>query len=290
MWVYEGLGSAALESCYNAASHSVGERWSTEAIAWWQRVTAALVAFLFALAWRGAWPDVPTSARFWVPAALSVTMNTATALLYVRALRFDLSLAVPITGLSPVFLLISEPLMTGRAVPLVGMLGVLVIGAGLYLQNITVLREDGVFGPIKNVWREHGPRLMLIVVVIWAVTAPLDKIAVGESDPLWYPFVLHGGIGLLLTPLMLRDGRRRGRSIRGGWRLGLLGLLSGAASLLQMSALAQAPATYVIALRRFSSPLSAFWGWLFFKEPHARVRILGTLLMTAGAIVMLSSL
>jgi len=288
LWVIESFGSALSESVYNADSHQIGHRWSLEAIAWWQRAVAALSIAVFTLCWHGA-PALPEP-KFWLPAAFSVSLNACASLLYVRALREDLSLTVPITALSPVFLLLTEPLITGRMVPAAGMLGVGVIGVGLYVLNFQVLRTLGPFGPIRSVWHQRGTRMMLCVVVIWAVTAPMDSIAVRAWDPLWYAAALHGGIGLLLTPLCWRKPQalapRRGDRLR----LASLGLLSGLGSMLQMTAMAAAPATYVIAMRRFSAPLSAFWGWLFFKEPHIRSRLLGALVMAVGAVIMLMSL
>jgi drug/metabolite transporter (DMT)-like permease len=285
VWIVESFGSAVSESFYNAASHQIGDRWSLEAIAWWQRAVAALFICACALAWHDGLPPMP-EARFWAPAACSVTLNACASLLYVRALREDLSLTVPITALSPVFLLLTEPLLTGRTVPPSGMLGVAVIGAGLYLLNWPVLRALGPIGPIRNVWRQRGTRMMLGVVAIWAVTAPLDGMAVRVWDPLWYAAFLHGGIGLLLTPLCWRKPQAIAPARRDRLRLGSLGLLSGFGSMLQMTAMASAPATFVIAIRRFSAPLSALWGALFFKEPHVRTRLLGAVVMAAGAILL----
>lgn len=289
MWVIESIGSAFSESVYNADSHQIGHRWSLEAIAWWQRAVAALFIVACTLCWRGGFPAMPEP-RFWIPAAFSVTLNAGASLLYVRALREDLSLTVPITALSPVFLLLTEPLITGRLVPAVGMLGVAVIGIGLYALNLPVLRSHGPLGPIKAVWRQRGTRMMLIVVMIWAVTAPMDGIAVRAWDPLWYSATLHGGIGLLLTPFCWRKPQALKPDRGDRLRLGSLGLLSGLGSMLQMTAMAAAPATFVIAMRRFSAPLSAVWGWLFFKEPHIRSRLLGALVMAIGAAIMLTSL
>lgn len=288
MWIIESFGSAFSESIYNADSHQLGHRWSLEAIAWWQRAVAAMFIVACALLWRGL-PAMPAS-RFWIPASISVTLNAGASLLYVRALREDLSLTVPITALSPVFLLLTEPLITGRLVPATGMLGVAVIGAGLYVLNLQVLRTHGPLGPIRNVWRQRGTRMMLFVVIIWAVTAPMDSIAVRAWDPLWYAAVLHGGIGVLLTPFCWRKPQAL-KPVRGDrLRLGSLGLLSGLGSMLQMTAMSVAPATFVIAIRRFSAPLSAVWGWLFFKEPHIRSRLLGALVMTIGAAIIITSL
>ena len=288
MWVVESFTSAFSESVYNADSHQIGRRWSVEAIAWWQRAVAAAFVALCALCLAGL-PTQP-EARFWAPAIVSVTLNAGASFLYVRALRHDLSLTVPITALSPVFLLATEPLMTGRTVPGVGMLGVAVIGVGLYALNLPALRTHGVFGPIRNVWRQPGPRLMLGVIAIWAVTAPLDALAIRGWNPLWYSALLHGGIGLILTPFCWRKPQAVAPARHDRLRLASLGLLSGFGSMLQMTAMAAAPATYVIAIRRFSAPLSAVWGWLFFKEPHVRSRLLGAFVMAVGAALILSSL
>jgi len=288
VWVVESFTSACSDSLYNASSHQIGRRWSIEAIAWWQRVTAAMFVVAVALCVVGL-PTMP-EARFWAPAAVSVALNACASFLYVRALREDLSLTVPITALSPVFLLATEPLIAGRSVPAVGMLGVIVIGAGLYVLNLQALKEHGVFGPIRNVWRQKGPRLMLAVVLIWSVTAPLDVIAVHAWHPIWYAALLHGGIAVIITPFCWRKPQALAPARHDRLRLASLGALSGLGAMLQMAALAVAPATYVIAIRRFSTPLSAVWGWLFFKEPHVRSRLLGAFVMTIGAALILSSL
>ena len=193
--------------------------------------------------------------------------------MYARALREALSLTVPITALSPVMLLLTEPLMTGRFVPPLGMAGIGVIAAGLYLLNLPALRTHGPLGPFRSVWKEKGPRLMLLVVMCWAVTAPLDRMAIEAWHPLWFAACLHGGIAVLLTPLWIRA-RRTKPSAPGEWKLLGLGPLSGVASMLQMVAMTGAPVAMVIALRRFAAPLTAVWGRLFFKEPDFRTRLI----------------
>jgi len=287
VWIVQSLGSAFFESGYNAASHSAGVRWPIVAIAWWQRVAACATILICASVLAGA-PGMPGTA-FWLPAVASVTINAGTSLMYARALRESLSLTVPITALSPVMLLATEPLMTGRFVPALGMAGIGVIAIGLYLLNFTALRTYGPLGPFKSVWKEKGPRLMLFVVMCWAVTAPLDRMAIEAWHPLWFAAFLHGGIAFILTPLWIRA-RRREASAPGEWKLAGLGPLSGVASMLQMVAMAQAPVAMVIALRRFSAPLTAIWGRLFFDEEDFRTRLLGALVMTAGGVIMLWSL
>lgn len=288
MWIVESFTSACSESLYNASSHQIGRRWSIEAIAWWQRLLSS--AFIVVCAFSFVGPPPMPETRFWAPAAVSVALNASASLLYVRALREDLSLTVPITALSPVFLLATEPLIAGRTVPAIGMLGVIVIGAGLYVLNLQALREHGVFGPIRNVWHQTGPRFMLGVVLLWSVTAPLDTIAVHAWDPIWYAAMLHAGIAVIITPFCWRKSQALAPAPHDDLRLASLGLLSGLGTMLQMTALMAAPATYVIAIRRFSAPLSAVWGWLFFKEPHVRTRLLGACVMAIGAALILSSL
>ena len=290
MWIFQSFASAAIESAWNAASRATSHRHSPEMFAWWTRLAAAVTAALFALAWRGHWPALPTTAQFWIPTCVSIALNTIASVLYARALHYDLSLTMPITALSPAFLLMTEPLFTGRAATFGAAIGVGVIAVGMYVLNLPALRTHGLLGPFKNVWREEGPRCMLLVVLIWSITGPCDKLAVDAYDPLWYVVFLHGGIGLLLTPVLVRATRRSGESIRSGWWMLAFGIFGSSTAILQMSAFAAASATYVTAIRRFAAPLSTLWGWLYFKEPHIAARLLGTLIMTAGAILMLLSL
>jgi drug/metabolite transporter (DMT)-like permease len=286
--IAQSLGSAFFESGYNAASHAAGTRWPIETIAWWQRVAACLTIVACAFLLTGAGPDAPSGA-FWLPALGSIAVNAGTSLMYVRALREDLSLTVPITALSPVLLLATEPLLTGRFVPPLGMAGIGVIAAGLYLLNLPALRTHGPFGPFKSVWKRKGTRLMLLVVLCWSVTAPLDRMAIEAWHPLWFAAVLHGGIAVLLTPLWIRA-RRRKPSAPGEWKLAGLGPLSGVASMLQMLAMTGAPVAMVIALRRFSAPLTAVWGRLLFRERGFAERLIGAVIMTLGGALMLLSL
>jgi drug/metabolite transporter (DMT)-like permease len=288
LWVIEGLGSALTESICNAGSHQLGHRWSLEAIVWWQRAVAFLFVVTFALLWHGA-PTVP-EARHWILPVVSFSLNAYASLLYVRALREDLSLTVPITALSPVCLLATEPLMSGRFIPGVGVLGVGIICLGLYVLNLDALRAGGLLGPIRDLWRRKGTRLLLVVIVIWSVTAPIDSIAVHDWDPLWYAAVLHGGSGLLLTPFCWRKSQALKPARGDRFRLAAIGVLSGLGTMLQLTAMVVAPATAVIAMRRFSAPLSGLWGWLFFHEPHIRSRLLGAFVMAIGAAIMLTSL
>ncbi len=287
VWMIQALCSAFFDSVYNGLSHSVGERWSIQAIAWWQRLSSCICVVVLSLILTGRGPSAP-GAAFWLPAGFSILLNSITSLLYARALRASLSLTVPVTALSPVLLLISVPLMTGDSIPMLGMIGIVIIACGLYLLNVETLRTRGFLGPFKSVWSEKGSRLMLIVIVCWAVTAPLDRLASQAWHPFWFAASLHGGTCLLLTPAWLRA--RRHHSNNGEWKLAGLGPVTGAALMLQMTAIVSAPVAFVIALRRFSAPLSSIWGRIFFHEPNFRTRILGAVIMTAGGAVMLLSL
>lgn len=286
MWILQASTSALLDSWNNAAIRSTKDRWSAESVAWWQRCVAALTVTAFALIWSGA-PSAP-SASAWVPAAISIVFNAGITLLCIRALQSsDLSLTAPIMALSPVLLLVTEPIMTGEAIPPLGILGALVIALGLYVLNLPDLRKHGLLGPFRAVWREPGPRAMLFVVLAWSVTAPLDRMAVRAWDPLWYSASLQAGVGLLITPFWIR--KRRVTEAR-PWRLMLVGLMQSGATACQMAAMAVAPATYVVALRRFSAPLGVVWGKLLFKEAHFLERMLGAVIMAAGAVIILMSL
>lgn len=286
MWIIYASGSALAESLCNAATRSTRDRWTVVTTAWFLRVFAALTVAILALVLHGP-PPIP-SASAWIPGAASIIMNAGTTLLMIRALRdSDLSLTAPIAALSPVMLLATDPLITGELMPPLGMLGACVIALGLYLLNLPTLKTHGPLGPFRAIWKERGPRMMLAVVVIWSVTAPLDRLASHGWDPLWYAASLQAGVGILLTPVWLLTSRGSGSK---PWFLMLVGLGAGIASACQMTAIASVSAAYVISIKRFSAPLGVVWGRVWFHEPHFRERLIGALVMTVGAVCILLSL
>lgn len=228
----------------------------------------------------------PLDREFFLALAVSGGLNVLTSVLYLRALRLsDLSVTVPMVTFTPLFLLLTSPLLLGESPSPLGMSGVLLIVLGSYLLNIRT-RALGYLAPFRALLSEPGPRLMLLVALIWSITANVDKIGLQHSSPMFYGFAVNAFLALALLPLALPRLRGKGQALQAN--LGNLLAIGGAGGLTiacQMVALNLAIVPYVIAIKRTSTILSVLWGTLILREPGLRERLLGTVVMVLGVVL-----
>jgi drug/metabolite transporter (DMT)-like permease len=222
-------------------------------------------------------------AGFWYYLALSVVPNLIANALFFEAVRLSpLSLTLPFLAFTPAFLIGTSYVINDELPNSLGALGIVLVLVGTFLLHVSELRH-GITAPIRAILRERGSMLMIVVALLWSVTAAADKAAVLRSGPVAYFTIWHAGMSVpLLVYVVLRRGFRRVA------RHGLSGM--GAAALhvtggiLQMAALPLLQASYVIAIKRAGMVVGILYGRLFFKEHHLRQRLLGAAVIVAGVV------
>jgi len=220
----------------------------------------------------------------------TLCVNTITSILYMQALlEAPLSLALPLLKLTPVFLLVTAPIITGEVPSIVGLIGVILSVAGSYMLNLSKKRE-GFWEPLLSIWKVKGTRKMLIVSMLWSISAPCDKIAVLNSSPMEFLVVINGLLSLTLFLLAQRFGMSfKESSIRQILVLAPIGIFSSLSLMFQMTALQLAQVTYVITTKRLSAVFGMIWGKIFFKETGLRERLIGTIFLLVGMVLILFS-
>ena len=154
----------------------------------------SLPIFLIWAAKEGEWS---ASSAYVVPGVVSILLNIGANLAFLQAVRVSpLSLTIPYLSLTPVFAtLLSIPLLGERptALQLGGI--VLVVAGAFWLQA-----PSGDRASLRAVWtalaEERGSLLMILTALFWSLAAPLDKLAIGASSPLFHAVVLVSGIGV----------------------------------------------------------------------------------------------
>ncbi|HUO87466.1 MAG TPA: DMT family transporter [Thermoanaerobaculia bacterium] len=144
---------------------------------------------------------------YWPPAVGSVALNVVANLAFIHAFRVaPISLTIPLLSLTPVVTAL-------LAVPLLGELptwrqgaGILLVVGGTFLLNLRH-GEASVAGLARSLVREPGVRLMLVVVLCWSLTPPLDKLAMDHASPAAHGFVLCAGVAVVVAALLLAQGR-----------------------------------------------------------------------------------
>ena len=227
----------------------------------------------------------PLNAAFLMALFWGGTLNAVAVVLYIQALKSsDLSLTVPVVTLTPLFMLLTSPLMVQESPTSSDAVGVLLIVAGAYVLNLSASRQ-GFWAPFRAILSQPGPRLMLIVALIWSFTSNFDKIGVVNSTPGFWVVSLFSFVAIALIPVILLKSKRPLSQIRAGYPLLLLvGGFSALTIVFQMQAVRLTQVTQVIAVKRMSALFGVVWGHLLFKEKGLRERALGTVLMMIGVL------
>jgi drug/metabolite transporter (DMT)-like permease len=237
---------------------------------------------LLPLLFLGDWYAV--TQRFFFALLAGTFLQLAVILLYMKALmRAEISLTVPLLTLTPLFMLITSPILIGEFPSTLGLVGILCIVLGTYIANLTGNRRD-VFAPFRNLLRDQGARYMLIVAFLWSITANIDKVGVEETSPVFWSFCKDALIMAYLIPIMYwrsRDPMAQIRSRR--LPLLLVGVLRTASVLSQMFAIQLILVPYVISIKRSSALWIMIYAYFFMGErSNIKARLAGMLCIALG--------
>jgi drug/metabolite transporter (DMT)-like permease len=221
--------------------------------------------------------------QFWKAIFIQGVMLTITQILYMKAIKASpLSITLPMLSFTPAFMLFTSPLILAENPGLFGKVGVLLIALGAYILNVQNIKE-GVLKPIKALFNEAGPILMLVVAFVWSITANVDKIGVLNSSPLFYSVVVMGAVTIGISPVMHLKSKNYQSQIKDNLRSLLpIGFFLALGIASQMTAIEMTLASYVISIKRTSILIGSIYGFLFFSEKDIKARLTGALVMVLG--------
>ncbi|MDY6939850.1 MAG: EamA family transporter [Cyanobacteriota bacterium] len=281
LWFFFALTTATCESFRDVFNKKSLETVDAYSVTWSLNFFTAV--FLFPLVLITGFPEIGD--RFFLALAINSTTNGLAFLALMKAIQAsDLSKVAPMTTFTPLFLLLTSPLIVGEFPNPSGFIGIALIVLGAYLLNLNA-RKAGYLAPFKMLWKEKGTKLGLLVAFLWSITANFDKIGVQNSAPIFWVFSMFGTIALLLSPLVLV--RSRGQLPQ--WRsmrksLVWIGLFNAVAVAFQMFALNLTLVAYVISVKRTSAIFSVIWSKVIFKESGFKERVTGAVVMVLGVI------
>jgi len=242
------------------------------------------IASLPALVWLP-----PLHRAFWLNISICTVLAVLGNTLLVEAVkRSDLSVLGPINAYKSVVSLLPGMLLLGEVPRPAGLAGIALIVAGSYF-----ILDKNVSEPRRNVFvrffRDRGIQFRFAALFFSAIEAVFLKKALRASNPLatfvFWSILGFGlsaaGIGLLFTRAKMADQIATGRA---NWKpflmLGLTTALMQLGTLITFEAL---QVGYSLALFQTSTLLSVFLGHRLFREGHFLERLIGSIIMMAGA-------
>ena len=245
---------------------------------WLSSITASIVVVPFAIV--SVIADAPDWGVLLVAAVVSGVLHVGYFLLLQKGYSVgDVSVVYPLArGSGPLITIIVAIAVLGeRPAPLalagaaVIITGVVVIGLAGGRAGMRNARAGVLFGLLTGV--------LIAAYTLWDATA-VTMFAIAPVVLSWAGTTTEA---LLLTPVAVRNGRRVLAVWRNNWREVLtVGILSPVSYIAILIAMQLAPISLVAPGREVSVVLVSLAGWLIFKEPNPRQRLLGAGVVLVG--------
>jgi uncharacterized membrane protein len=286
MWFIFALFTAFFESIKDVFSKKgLLKNFDEYLTAWALRFYALPIFFILLLFYE--LPKI--GSQFYLALFVSGTLNLIALIFYMKAIKYsDISLAVPLLTFTPLFLLLTSPLIIGEFPKIFGVIGVILIVIGSYLLNIQARKNSflGFFYPFRALLKEKGPKFMLATALIWSISSNVDKIGVINSSPAYWALAVNLFIAFFMTIIVCY--RQRGKGYNKLFKLKSLlpiGVFSGLSYSCQSIAYSLTLVTNVISIKRTSVLFSVIFGYWIFKEKNIKERLFGAIIMIIGVLL-----
>jgi len=231
----------------------------------------------------------PITHDVWLNMLIAATLAVSGNTLLVYALRSaDLSILGPVNAYKSVIGLILAIFLIGEYPSAAGIAGVLLIVAGSY-----VVVDRQVDQPARNAFvlffRERGVQLRFAALFLAAAEAVFLKRAIVLSSP-GTVFILWSILGVPLAAVAFLTDRaplaRQLETVRCFWTTYLaLAVTTGLMQMTTVLTFGRLQVGYSLALFQLSTIVSVLLGHRYFREKNVRKRLAGSMVMTAGAIM-----
>lgn len=234
--------------------------------------------------------EIKWNPQFWYGFSIAGIIQITASVIYMRAIaNGDISSVMPMLSFSPLFLLLSGPLIIGEFPDGQGLAGIILIVSGSYLLNLD-LKKMNILGPFKAILKDKGTRLMLIVAFLWGISGPFDKISITNSSVLQHITFTNLLIFIVITIYMLFRKKFDFSNINKSKKnLLLVSGFTTASYFFHYSAMALTLVAYVVAMKRMAGMFSVVLGAVFLKEPNLRQKLLGSFIMFLGVLLIVFS-
>jgi drug/metabolite transporter (DMT)-like permease len=289
MWFGLALLSALFQVLRNMTMKQLGHRLD-EYINVWGRFTFLLpftLLMAWAFSWRvRGWPELRPG---FVPICLLFGVCQVIATLALsKALKLgEISMVTALWKVSLIILLVMGYVTLHERPSALGVSGVLLSTAGVYLLNVRRARLS-LLAPLAALVTDPGLRWTLVAACFYAPSVLTFKQAAILSDPYTGTLGSYLAATLLVTPIVLTTSRRHFGEVPAHWRAFVsLGLFAALTSVSQAIAYTMTLSSYVEAVKQVDILLALAIGALVFGE-RQRVReiSLGAGVMLAGMVLL----
>ena len=255
-------------------------------------VTATFVSLTFlVLPFLAFYPLWGLSAAFWRHMLWVALLDAPGNFFLVKAIKLSaLSVLGPLNSYKPAVALLMGILLLGEIPTLQGLVGVgIIIGGSLLLAPLELVMGARTN---LNLFKEKGTFYRFLAMVMTSCSSIFLKAASQETSPM-HTFVAWAVTGLpvsivclkLFTPVRARQmGKEMMKHFTAFLWLGALFLVL---QILTLHLFSIMKVAYALALFQLNSLTNVFFGWKIFREKNILPRAIGSVIMMAGAAILI---
>jgi uncharacterized membrane protein len=284
VWLALALTAALFQVLRNTTMKRLGHALD-EYINVWGRFTFLLPFALLTCVVRG-FPVIQPG--FWGWCLLFGVSQTLSTLALSKALKAsDISLVTALWKVSLLVLLGMAWVTIDERPNALGVTGVLLSAAGVYLLNISRARLSP-WAPLAVLFTDRGQRWTLVAAVFYAPSVITIKEAILASNAAMGTFGGYLAASLMMTPIALATSARHFRAVPGHWReFVALGLFAALTTITQGHAYTLTLSSYVEAVKQVEILFAMAVGVLLFGEAQrVRESAVGAVVMLVGMILL----
>lgn len=241
---------------------------------------------VYSLAWilfNNSWH---ISSQYFVFSLITVILNFLANYFYIKALEHaDISNAVPFLAFTSLFTAITSSIILAEKLNIVQIFGIVLIVIASFFINYQA--KQNLKTLISN---NKGGLLMVLVSLLWAISAPFDKLAIAEANVMSHLFVQSSFISLLnLIVCIKKSPQHIIRDLKICPSVLITSTVISAIAIgLQFYAYTIMNVAIFESLKRALSIISAFFiSNIFFKEKISLIKIIATIVIIAGVLLIL---
>jgi len=226
---------------------------------------------------------LPTSLYAWALALIAGVLWTLITILGFKSYQLTpLSLRESLSRVDMLFLLFFSVLLLGEFITLVKVLGTGCIFIGLI---VLTRQKEKAFGRLTD----KGVQLTLLVAAFHGLVSVIDKRAVVFFLPAFYGFLEYALVPVYLMPVAVKNRDKIKQIIVNKKFIPIIGsVLSVIAYYSRLQASILTDISNVFPVLQLSTVISILGGFIFFKEGELRSRIVGSIIMIIGSILILN--
>lgn len=231
--------------------------------------------------------DIPIlDGTFFLAVLILIPLDITALLLYIKAIKISpLSLTLPFLSLTPVFSIGTSYIILGERPNKMGLIGITLVAIGAYLLNIHSIK-NGIFGPFKEIFKEKGSVLMIIVAFIFSISLIFGKIAVLHSSPIFFCIVFSLLLTFFIFIIACFKTNNISRKIISQPVLFLLiGISIAIMMYTHLKSVSLVEVSYMVSVKRLGLLIGVIYGAVLFKEKNIKERFLGCAIMVLGIIL-----